>query len=417
MAFLLLLVWVALIVGRRWTANEAGPTIPGRLLHARKGRLEDVLRVSGTLSADRAVTLLAPRMSGRRSRSSGSRSDFQIILQRMARPGEMVKPGDFLAEFDRQYMLSRLDDYRADRDQRVQSMKRVEANIAIRRKVLDQRMLVAKGNVEKARLNMKTLPVRSAIQAEHFRLQLEEAEAQLREIGVEARYFDASERAELRRQQLLLAEESLELRRAEANAARMLFAAPMGGIVVPARIRRGQEYGEVEPGDEVRSGYPFLQVMDPASLVLNASLNQVDADRVQIGMKARIYVDAIAGVTMPARVTAIGSLAVATRYRPDWVRSVAIKVTPERQDPRVFPNFSGSADLILRASGGPEGDGGVIVARECVARNATEGGRVRVWDGERAHAVDVGLGMASATEVAVTEGLRGDERLLCGQAE
>jgi hypothetical protein len=406
-----LLLWAGLFAARKWTTAEAEPSIPGRILHARHGRIERTLRVSGTLSADRAAMLLAPRMSGRRSRSSGASSDFQIILQRLAPAGARLEAGGFLAEFDRQYMLARLDDYRADADQRREIARKVEAGIAVKRAALDQRILAARAAADKARLNMKTLPVRGAIQAEKFRLQLEEAEAYLKALLAEARYFDASERAELRRQQLLLTEEEMELRRAGANVEKLRVAAPIGGIVVPGRIRRGQEYGDVEAGDEIRSGYPFVQVMDPDSLVLNASLNQVDSHRVRSGMRARVLVDAIPAVVLPGRVTAVGALAAGNRYRPDWVRTLNVKVALDRIDRRVYPNFSASADLILE-----EGEG-LIVPRECVTRDGEGEGRVRIWSGGQTRTMEAGLGVASATEVLVTGGLEGDEDLVCGFVE
>ena len=107
----------------------------------------------------------------------------------------------------------------------------------------------------------------------------------------------------------------------------------------------------------------------------------------------------------------IGALASANRYRPDWVRTVNIKVALKRMDDRVYPNFSASADLILDEAEG------VIVPRECVSRDGAVEGRVRIWSGQQMRTAEVGLGLASATEVEVTSGLDGDERLVCGYSD
>jgi hypothetical protein len=149
--------------------------------------------------------------------------------------------------------------------------------------------------------------------------------------------------AELRRQKLLLAEEELELRRAEANAEKMLIRAPIAGIVVPSRIRRGQEYGEVKTGDELRPGYPFVQVMDPDSLVLNAALNQVDASRVRPGMAARLAADAMPALILPGRVVSIGALAAATAPTGACIRTSApapISLSSRATDSRFRANAS-----------------------------------------------------------------------------
>jgi hypothetical protein len=40
-------------------------------------------------------------------------SDFALVLLQVAKPGSHVKKGEVVAEFDRQYQLNRLDDYKA----------------------------------------------------------------------------------------------------------------------------------------------------------------------------------------------------------------------------------------------------------------------------------------------------------------
>ncbi|NJN20616.1 MAG: hypothetical protein HC812_04715 [Leptolyngbya sp. RL_3_1] len=108
-----------------------------------------------------------------------------MVLLAAPPPGSLVKKGDVVAEFDRQYMLTRLDDYKAGVAQTEAAFKKLEAELELGKKAHTQTIEVAKANHEKAKLDMRTLPVRSAMDAERFRLALEEAEAQLKQIQQE----------------------------------------------------------------------------------------------------------------------------------------------------------------------------------------------------------------------------------------
>jgi multidrug resistance efflux pump len=87
------------------------------------------------------------------------------------------------AEFDRQYMLQRLDDFRATVAQADASYKKLLAQIDVNKKAHDQTIGSAGGGRRQAKLDMKTLPVLSAMDSERRKLALEEAEARLDNFG------------------------------------------------------------------------------------------------------------------------------------------------------------------------------------------------------------------------------------------
>jgi len=81
-----------------------------------------------------------------------------LVLQDVAPAGTMVHKGDQVAEFDRQYMLLRLDDYKASVIQSEASLKTRKANLDISHKSHEQLVNAANGALEKARLDLKTIP-------------------------------------------------------------------------------------------------------------------------------------------------------------------------------------------------------------------------------------------------------------------
>ena len=147
--------------------------------------------------------------------------DFMLVLQKVVPPGSHVKKGQMIAEFDRQYMMLRLDDYRASVAQANSSFTKQKAELEITRKAHEQLIASAKADLEKAKLDLKTVPVLSAIDAERAKLAMDQADAKYKQLLAEVKFVEASQAAEIRKSELALQQSQLELKRAELNADRM----------------------------------------------------------------------------------------------------------------------------------------------------------------------------------------------------
>src|SRR5262249_49759782 len=153
----------------------------------------------------------------------------------------------------------------------------------------------------KARLDLKTLPVLSDMDAERAKLALEEAETKYKNLVGEAKLVEASIRAQIRDDELDLEQSRIELKRAQLNADRMIVTAPIDGLAVMQQIPRGGELAQVQAGDQLWPGIMFMSVVDTRSMVVNASANQVDVQRLRIGAKAQVRFDAYPDLVLPAR--------------------------------------------------------------------------------------------------------------------
>ncbi len=217
--WLLLVVVVAAGAGLWYRQNastvKVGPTVKIRTAKVRTGPLEQSIRVTGMATAERSVLLTAPQMIG--SRVRGSRGDFMTVLQELVPNGAHVKKGDELAKFDRLFMLERLDDCRADVIQHQNYLKILYAQLAVRRTAHNQKILAAKAAWDKAELNLKTAPVRSAIQTEKFSLIAAEAKARHQEYVLQSKLLDDSDLAAIHFRELHLKESQLEAKRAQSN--------------------------------------------------------------------------------------------------------------------------------------------------------------------------------------------------------
>lgn len=327
-----------------------------------------------------------------------------MVLQDAAKPGSRVKKGDVVAEFDRQYMLTRLDDYRASVAQAESAYKKLLAQIDVNKQAHNQTVTNAVAAVEKAKLDMKTVPVLSDMDAERRKLALEEAEARLKQLREEIKFVDIGLAADRRTADLEMQQARLELKRAEANADRMVMKAPIDGLVVMQNTMRGSEFDAIKVGDQLFPGMMFMQVVEPSSMVIAATVNQADVERLRIGQKAMVSFDAFPGLELPAHLSAIGSVARASRSRPDWVKEMAVVLKLDKMDPRVIPDLSVSCNVVLQSADVP-----AVVPREGIFRDGDKDSKpyafVRAASG-RWERREVDTGLVSNTHVSVKTGLR-----------
>jgi HlyD family secretion protein len=405
------------------TQNDAKVAAKGSLISVSTavvgtGDLHATVRVNGTVNAQNFAALMAPRILGSRSGlnrggdagstptggggggGGGPMGDFSLVLMKLAKPGIHVKAGEVVAEFDPQNQLQRLDDYKDAAVQQENMVKKMLANLAAVKEAHDQSVRSAKADWDKAVLDLKTADVRSAIDAEKYKLTVEENDAKYKQLVAESALVDESQRAQIRSNELNRDQSKIEMSRADANVKKMSVKAPMDGIVVMQSIVRNGEFGQIREGDGVSAGQPFVQIVDPTSMVLNATVNQVDAEKLRLGMKSTIHMDAYPEIELPGTLVGIGAMAKASTFRARFVGEIPIRIKLEKMDPRVIPDLTGSAEIILNSERN-------TMMTPLSSVFAEEGGSyVFVQGTEGWIKKKVELGLPSFTMVAVRSGLQ-----------
>jgi len=84
-------------------------------------------------------------------------------------------------------------------------------------------------------------------------------------------------------------------------------------------------------------------------MVVNALVNQADIETVRVGARARVRFDAYPDLELPGRVYSIGAMPKTGGFRAEYVREIPVNIRLERLDPRVVPDLSVSADLVIEA--------------------------------------------------------------------
>jgi len=394
-----------------------GPVITVPTIAVSLGSVTATARINGTVAAQNFASLLAPRITGSRSGMNrggtdanfggggggpggGMGGDFTLILLHLAKAGIHVKAGDVVAEFDPQFQLQRLNDYEDTVIQLENNIKKLVANLAATKEAHDQAVRSSKADWDKAVLDLQTAPIRSAIDAEKYKLMVEQTQATYRELEFETSLVEESQRAAIRSYELNRDQSRIELQRAKTNVQRMTIKSPMDGIVVMASIVRNGEFGQIREGDQVNAGQPFITIVDPRSMVLNATVNQVDAERLRLGMKATVRLDAYPGVELPGTLIGIGAMSKTSSFRASYVGEIPVRLKIEKSDSRMIPDLTGSADIALNAE-----NGAIVAPREAVFAE-DDGSFVYVQGAEGWTRKKVELGLASFTTVSIRSGLQ-----------
>lgn len=281
---------------------------------------------------------------------SGGNDDFMQVLQKVARPGSHVTKGQIVAEFDQQFQLLRLDDYKSTVEQADRTLRSLDSNLEVQRKSYDYNIQQAKGAVEKAKLDIKTTPVRSAIEAEQLQLALEEAQANLKQLQTQIPYQETSLKSQRRISEIDVEQSRVELKRAERNVSLMQITASMDGMIAMENMMRGSEFSQVQQGDQLFPGQLFARIVDPSSFLVSATINQADVEYVRVGSKATLHFDAYPEMTLPAHVVSIAAITKPGGQRASYVKEIPLYLKIDKLDPRVIPDLTVSADVVIQTN-------------------------------------------------------------------
>ncbi len=297
------------------------------------------VRLAGTVEAVRAFSVNVPRLTGQSS-------SVPLVITRLVAGGARVEAGDVLVEFDPQ------EQQRAARDQRSAlldlegQIRRLAAEQEAARATDEAELVEAANDVERGRLDVRTNPLLPRIEAEMNDLALEQATAKLEQLERTFALKRAAAAAELRILEIQRDRARREAEHAERNARLMTVTAPFDGLVVLETIfRGGGQMTEVQEGEELRSGVPILDVVDPSSMRVRASVNQTDIAHVASGQPVRVGLDAYPELAFDGRVEQIAPLAVPSQLT-STVRTFAAIVSIAGSHERLTPDLSASVDIL-----------------------------------------------------------------------
>jgi multidrug efflux pump subunit AcrA (membrane-fusion protein) len=382
---------------RQAEQKQAAAAVPVRTAKVAQGDLDLTLRVAGNVAARQYVNVTTPFMSG-------PESERPLLLMKLISTGTMVKAGQEVALIDAQALQDHVDDVHSTVLQSEADIRKRAAERQIETENLNQTVRVAKAELDKLRVDSRALEVRTSIDQELIKLSVEESDARYKQLAEEVNLKKVSHGSEAKILDYTRLSHTRHRDRHKRDLVRFRVISPMDGMAVLQTVWRNGEFVAIGEGDQTFTGQLLMKVVNPNDMHIEAMVNQANVSQIRIGQPAKVQLDAFPGLELTAKVDAIGAIAIGGFRQNAYIRNVPVRVRIEGSNPKVIPDLSASADILLSRT-----KDAVIVPLGAVQQEG-DSHFVYVRSGNGFERRDVRLGVQNNTHAAVLAGVSvGDE--------
>jgi HlyD family secretion protein len=345
---LIVFIFLALFLGSLALLHER--KLSNAAQHARQTAPSPVdpgaLRLKGTTEAVETRAILAPLIAGEHAGT--------LTIVKLTPAGTVVKQGDLLVEFDRQAQLRDFIDKQAAQSDLAEKVLEEQEKENVARAKDETEMKAAEDDLAKSELEIQKVEILSRIDAEKAQENLEGAKATLAQLKQTFDLKRKAAQASIRILEIQRDRNRETMAHAEANADLMQVHSPIDGIVVLNMIWKQGTMGEVQDGDQVRPGVPFMQVVDSSKMEVQVPINQEDLLGLKVGQSGTVHLDAYPALSFPGRLESIDPIGRSGDFS-DKVRTFAAVFSITGHDPRLMPDLSAAIDISPSRNGNAAG--------------------------------------------------------------
>lgn len=319
--------WSAYETAEQWKRGEER-NVP--LAQVSRGDVAFPITATGSVQGGNSKMLIAPM--------TGSR---ELTITHLAKPGELVKEGDVVAQFDTTEESFKLREAEFDLREAEQLVAQSTAESAAREEELGAELIVARGELEQARLESRRNPLLAAIVVQQNELMLRDAADRVTKLEKEYPQRKAAARAAVTIQDAALKKAIVMAATAKRNIDMMTLKSPTAGYVnVESNTSSnfffpGMTFPMFQVGDTVRAGMAVAQIPDFSSWEASVVITEADRGLLAIGQPAQVRVVALPGQPLAAKVSNLGGTS-----GPPWERRFECKLAVTEPSPALRPGMS-----------------------------------------------------------------------------
>lgn len=296
----------------------------------RRGDVTFTISALGYLSGGNSRMMQAP-MTG----------SNQLVLTSLLRPGEQVKEGEVVAQFDTTEETYKLREAEADLAEARQQVMQAESEALAKEEELNYELLSARSELKQAELEALRNPLVAAITARQNDLAVEAAREKLTKLERDYPQRKAAATASIAIQQAAEKKALVQSDTAKRNIDMMTLKAPVDGYLNVERntdgnfFYRGMEFPLYQVGDQVRAGVAVAQIPDMSSFEAAAQINEQDRGHLAKGLEAELQIVALRRKSYRGTVKDLG-----TTTGPPWNRRFECKLSLLEPGPELRPGMS-----------------------------------------------------------------------------
>ncbi len=384
--------------GLRTAPEQKSAVVVVPTVKAETGSITQIVRVSGQTATRLYANITAPMIRG----PEGNRP---MVILKMAPSGSKVKKGMIIASIDGQGIEDHLEDVKDTVAAAEADVRKREAELRLDMESLQQNLLSAKAEMDKAKLQAGAAEVRTEVERQLLALSSDESAARYKQLLGDVDNKKKSHEANVGILKLTLERHKRHYGRHIVDLERFNIHSPIDGLLVYTSIWGGSSMRQIELGDQLSPGQPFMKVVNTETMTVEAKINQAESERFRIGQQATVRLDAFSGKTFPAAVYSITPIAVGGGRQNFFIRNVPLRIAISGSDPKLIPDMSAAADVVL----GQE-EGKVVVPLSAVKLEKNKG-LVAVKTANGFENREVQLGMRNDTHTSILSGLKQGEEI------
>lgn len=390
---LIVIVAVAVLALIFWPKSETENVLTAT---ARMAPFENIVASSGELLAENSQSVTGPEGLHRYRM-------YDIKLLDIIPEGTYVKKGDYIAELDKSELNNRINDTRLDVDKAESQYTQIKLDTALtlrdardniqnlifqleqNKLVLEQSQYEPPATIKQAEINVDKSKRNVEQAQENYKIKKKQAEARMTEAATNL------QQSRNRLTDLM-----------DVQAKFRIFA-PEDGIVI---YKRGWGGDKVKTGSQVSAWDPIVAELPDLSVLLSKTfINEVDINKVRVGQKVRLSLDAFPDAKLTGEVTEVANMGEKRKNDDSKVFEVVIKVA--ESDSIYRPGMTTSNKIVTSAS-----DSVLLAPIESVF-GENEKSWVYVKNGMSITKQEVKTGEANDVDVIILAGIKpGDELLL-----
>jgi len=201
----------------------------------------------------------------------------------------------------------------------------------------------------------------------------------------------------------------------ETRLSDAVIRAPMSGVVIARHMREGELITAVSYYGE---GAPIVTIGDLSTMLVKVDLNEVDVDKVKLGMEVEITVDALPDASYTGRVTRIAPASeLYVREPGSAIVRFPVEVTVADADVALRPGMTANVEIICQGA-----EDVLWVPNDAIFEKEDEEGKkfVSVVTGEekgekKAEDREVTTGLSNDSRTEIASGVEEEEKVELGK--
>jgi hypothetical protein len=264
----------------------------------------------------------------------------EMAITFLRKAGELVQPGDVIAQFDTTEQEFQLREAEADLAEAEQQVVRAQAESSAKEEENRHMLLQAKAEVRQFELEARRNPLVPPIKARENTLALEGARERLHQLEEDLASRKATTEAGVAIQEAARNKAKVKAETAQRNIDAMTLKAKSEGYVaIQPNMNGPNSFGAFMPmlqvGDTVRAGMAIAQIPDLKSWEVVARISELDRGHLSEKQPAMVEIIALPGKTLMGYIKLIGGTT-----GPNWDRRFECRIALNEPSPELRPGMT-----------------------------------------------------------------------------